>query len=484
LLYYFGNNNFIFSSEFQALLQYPEISRKLNLSSLSDYISFQCVPSENTMFEDIKRLEPGHCLIVKENKIKIERYWFPDYSQKLNLSENEAINETFNYFKHIVKQHLISDVPLGLFLSGGIDSTLVTAAVREVSSNKIKTFSIGFEYEPLSELKYSRSASKILETEHTEIILKPNVLNVLPKLVEHYGEPFADSSAIPTYYIAQETRKYVTVALAGDGGDELFAGYDVFGQMNLSYKINSLLTAFHFLFKTARNIYGKKDSKQKLPKLFRFLDIISGQKNDIYPLLRCSYYNELKVKLFNQDFKNKIDLLNSYKLYKKYYEETTATNLIEKILDTDLRFTLPYDLLTKVDIASMANSLEIRVPFLDKRFIEFALKLPSEYKIKNKTGKYILKKILKKYFDDKFIYRKKMGFSIPLAKWLREEMREYCRDILFSDAEINRKFFNEDYLKKIFDDHIQIKEDNSATLWLLMNFKLWLKTFKEVDYNV
>ncbi len=481
LFYYYDKDRFVFASELKTILQHPNIERKINLSALSDYISYQCIPAPETMFQLIKKLEPAHYLIIKDNQINIKKYWEVNFNKKIKISEIEAIDETFNYFKYIVKQHLISDVPIGLFLSGGIDSTLVTTAVKEITSKEIKTFSIGFDYEPISELKYSRFVAKTLETEHTEIILKPEVLNILPKLIEHYGEPFADSSAIPTYYISNETKKYVKVAIAGDGGDELFAGYEVFGQLNLIKNFNPLLTLFQPFIKSIKNIYGKKDSKRKIAKLLRFLTIISSNKNKIYPLLRCTYYNELKENLFNEKFKRRINIINSYQKYLDIFNKTNTKDFIEKMLEIDLKFTLPHLLLTKVDIASMANSLEVRVPFLDKRFVEFSASLPVETKIQKNTGKYILKKILKKYFPDDFIYRKKMGFSIPLNKWMCEEMKDYIKDILFSDTKINSTFFNEKYIEKLYKEHINKKEDNSATIWMLIILKLWINRFK-VDY--
>lgn len=477
LVYYYDSERFVFSSELYSLLQYKDIKRAINIEALSDYISFQCVPYPQTMFENIYKLPPAHYLILKEKKLSITKYWELDYNNKITFtSEQDAINEVWTYFKKIVSQHLISDVPVGLFLSGGVDSTLVTAAVCEQMNSKVKTFSIGFDYEDYSEVQYSRQVAKVFDTEHTEIIVKPDILNIILDLVKHFGEPFADSSAVPTYYVSKMTREYVKVALSGDGGDELFAGYKVYAQMNLVKKFNSILSPFHKFFEYIKNSIKNSDSKRNLPKIIRFLTLSSGPLNEIYTSLRMNYYNEIKERLFSDEFKKEININYSKKKYQTLFNELKAENFIEKILNIDTIFTLPNLYCAKVDIASLMNSLEVRVPFLDKRMAEFAFSLPIDYKIKGTVNKYILKKILKKFFPDEFIYRKKCGFSIPLAEWMRVEMKKFVEEILFDNTK-NDWYFNNEYIKKLYNDHQRRIEDNSATIWSLINFKIWQNIF-------
>ena len=482
------NGNLIFGSEFRALLEHPEISREVDYEAIDNYLSYLCVPAPLTAFKQIRKLEPGHWLRWKDGEIKMQRYWSPDFSKKIKISQTEAEEETLRILREAVKLRLISEVPLGAFLSGGVDSSAVVALMAEESSSPVKTFSIGFEEQDYSEIKYARKVAEHVGAEHHEFIVKPNALEVLPMLVEHYGEPYADSSAIPTYYVARETRQYVTVALNGDGGDESFAGYERYVAMHLAEKYQKIPRIMREMFinKAINLLPGSESRRSRVRDLKRFLQSATLPQNERYLRWMSAVKPDMKNQLYSRQFHSEIETLTtngngvfglSSKVLGAYFDKAGGYGLTDTLLSVDQQTYLPNDLLVKVDIASMAVSLEARSPFLDHKVIEFAASLPEKFKLRGLQPKYLLKKIAARLVPREVIYRPKMGFGVPINHWFRGELKGFLREVLLSEKAQKRGLFKSEAVTQLVDAHLTGKRDNSPQLWTLLMLELWFQKF-------
>jgi asparagine synthase (glutamine-hydrolysing) len=473
------NGDLIFGSEFQALLKHPAISREIDFEAIHHYLSYICVPAPLTAYQDIRKLEPGHWLRWKDGEIQTKRYWLPDFSDKLDISEAEAEEEVLRILRESVRLRMIADVPLGAFLSGGVDSSAVVALMAQESSQPVKTFSIGFEEQDFSELKYAKKVAEHVGAEYHEFIVKPNAMEVLPTLVEHYGEPYADSSAIPTYYVSKETRKHVTVALNGDGGDESFAGYERYSAMRLAERYKRIPTILRRslvefplgVLPTPNNMRNRLRRAKRfvaaaaLPKTTRYLNWVSG----INPAL--------KEELYTDEYKHISAEFHSRKILDDWFEKANGIGVLDASLMTDQQTYLPNDLLVKVDIASMAVSLEARSPFLDHKLIEFAARLPEHIKVKGLDTKTLLKKIAAKLVPPEVVYRRKMGFGVPVGHWLRNEMKGFLYETLLSEKSLNRGIFKPEVVKNLIERHVSGKEDLNFPIWTLLMLELWFQRF-------
>jgi len=479
LVYSLIGKDIIFSSEIKSLLLYPEIKKETDFEAMSDYLTYQAIPSPKTIFKNIKKLPPAHYLIWKNGNLKIERYWNVDFSKKIKLKDEIEYQELlWEKLKEATKLRLISDVPLGAFLSGGIDSSTIVGLMSELSPSPVKTFSIGFDVENYSELKYAKLVAERFRTEHYEFTVKPDVVELLPKLIWHYNEPFADTSLIPTYYVARETSKYVKVALNGDGGDENLAGYDRYYQTILGMKIINFLKKLplknnlHLLIKKFYILFPSNF-------LFRagnwLLETSKKEPYFLYAHRMWIFSDELKDKLLKESLKKDLPVSSLF-LLKNYWNELNIS-LLEKMLYTDLHLYLPEVLMVKIDIATMANSLEGRSPFLDHKFIETVASFPPELKLKGKTSKYILKKKLKGFLPDKILKRKKMGFSPPIKEWFKKELKDMLKEYLSDKKFTQRGYFNQKFVEKMLKEFLEEKRDWSHGLWLLLVFELWCRIF-------
>ncbi len=473
------NGDLIFGSEFRALLAHPEISREIDNQAIHHYLSYLCVPAPLTAYKQIRKLEPAHWLRWKNGQIETRRYWSPDFHRKIKITEQEAEEETLRLLRESTKLRMIAEVPLGAFLSGGVDSSVVVALMAEESPQPVKTFSIGFEEEDFSELKYARRVAEHIGAEHHEFIVRPNALEVLPTLVEHYGEPYADSSAIPTYYVAKETRKHVTVALNGDGGDESFAGYERYLAMRLSekyHKIPGLLRKG--LIENAVNLIPTSEIKRSRARdLKRFLKAASLPKVGRYFHWISAIDRELKENLYTEEFKREIGNSDSAFFIKRWFDKSNGNGIVDATMFTDQMTYLPNDLLVKVDIATMANSLEARSPLLDHKVIEFAASLPENIKLKGAENKSLLKKVGSRLVPREVLYRKKMGFGVPIGHWFRGEMKDYLRENLLSDKFARRGIVKAEIVRQLVDEHIEAKNDSASQLWTLLMLELWFQKF-------
>lgn len=473
------NGDLIFGSEFQTLLQHPDISREVNTEAIDSYLSYLCVPAPQTAFKQIRKLEPAHWLRWKDGKIETKRYWLPDFSKKIKISEAEAEAETLRILRESTKLRMISEVPLGAFLSGGVDSSTVVALMAEASSQPVKTFSIGFEEEDFSELKYAKQVAEHIGAEHHEFIVKPDALEILPTLVEHYGEPYADSSAIATYYVAKETRKHVTVALNGDGGDESFAGYERYFAMRLAEKYHKIpATLRKNLIERAVDFLPTSEIKRSRGRdLKRFVKAASLPTVERYFRWVGSIDRQSKSDLYTESFKREIGNYDSAQFIEQWFAKSNGNGIVDATMFTDQQTYLPNDLLVKVDIASMANSLEARSPFLDHKVIEFAASLPENIKLRGTETKYLLKKVASKIVPPEVLYRKKMGFGVPLTHWFRGELKDFLRENLLSEKFSKRGIIKSEVVKKNVEEHINGERDHTFQLWTLLMLELWFQRF-------
>ncbi len=480
LLYsHLANGDLIFGSEFRSLLAHPDVSREVDFEAINHYLSFLCIPAPFTAFKNIRKLEPGHWMRWKNGDVKTERYWLPNFSKKIKINETEAIEETTRILRESTKLRLISEVPLGAFLSGGVDSSIVVALMAQESQQPVKTFSIGFEEQDFSELKYARKVADFVGADYNEFIVKPDALEVLPLLVEHYGEPYADSSAIPTYYVSKETKKYVTVALNGDGGDESFAGYERYTAMKIAeiyHRFPKL--ARKLLIETPVNLFPTSEiKKSRVRDVKRFLQAANLPKTERYFRWMSVFNRKAKAELYTDKFSKLLGHHNSADILEKWFKKANGAGLLDSTLLTDQMTYLPNDLLVKVDIASMANSLEARSPMLDHKVIEFAASLPENLKIRRFETKSLLKKVAANLVPKEVIYRRKMGFGVPIGNWFRGEMKNFLREILLSEKALNRGIIKPEMLKKYVEDHISTKYDHAQQLWTFLMLELWFQRF-------
>ena len=479
LLYAESGGQLIFGSEFQALLQHPSVSRDIEPAALHHYLSFMCVPAPLTAYRQIRKLEPGHWLRWRKGEITIWRYWQPDFSRKLKLPEAEAGAQALATLREAVRVRLISEVPLGAFLSGGVDSSAVVALMAQESSAPVKTFSIGFEEQDFSELHHARRVAEHLGAEHHEFIVKPDALEVLPTLVEHYGEPYADSSAVPTYYVARETRRHVTVALNGDGGDETFAGYERYAAMRLAERYHKLpqLLRRNVLEPTVAAFPAAGGFRNKAVRFQRFLRAASLPRAERYLRWVSAFDENAKRELYTDDFARRVAGLNATEIFRPWLTQNDGLGIVDKTLLTDTMTYLPNDLLTKVDIATMAVSLEARSPFLDHHVIEFAASLPENLKLRGLTTKYLLKKVLGQLLPAENLKRPKMGFGVPVGHWFRGPLQDFLRGTLLSEKSLQRGLFQPAAVRRLVDEHTARRADFAPQLWTLLMLELWFQRF-------
>ncbi|MEW6556589.1 MAG: asparagine synthase (glutamine-hydrolyzing) [Elusimicrobiota bacterium] len=475
------NGSFIFASEIKSILTHLCKLPEIDSEAIDLFLTYQYIPSPKTIFKNINSLPPAHTLTCNKNgKVNTEKYWDLDFTKKTDLSFDESCQKTKDLLMEATKLRTISEVPLGAFLSGGHDSSVIVGLMSELSTQPVKTFSIGFEEADFSELKYAKIVAKHFKTAHHEFIVKPNFIEILPKLIWHYGQPFADASALPSYIVANETKKFVTVALNGDGGDETFGGY-------LRYKAMKGALYFSPLFRMlGKKLTGKianliPHTETAVGKnIFRYISrFIQGLPNRAATRniqWHCYFTNEIKENLYTDNMKKNL-YNNAYKYLTEIFENAPAKNIMDRTFYTDIKAYLPECLLVKMDIASMANSLEARSPFLDHKVLEFSASLPSSWKLHGLTTKYILKKSFNDFLPKEILHRSKMGFGIPIGKWFRTEWKNYFKEMVLSDKSINRGYFQREVIEQMFYEHISGKRDHGYRMWALLMLELWHRVY-------
>jgi asparagine synthase (glutamine-hydrolysing) len=484
------DGQWVFASELQALLEHPGLAREMDWAALDDYLTYGYVPAPKTIFCGVNKLPPAHWLTLKLQpdgnggpKVHVERYWQLAYEPKVRLSEADAADGLLEVLREAVRLRMIADVPLGALLSGGIDSSIVVALMSQLSDRPVKTFSIGFDDQEFNELPHARRVAERCGTEHHELIVRPNALEVLPTLVRHYGEPYADSSSIPSYYVAKLTREQVKVALNGDGGDECFAGYERYAGGLAADRYGRIPAAVRRLAiePLSRLIPTSAPRRSRLRQARRFLEV-AGQPAPQRYLQWIGYVPTTeKAALYSPDFQEHLAGHRAESWLWEMWERLTAAGLgpLDRMLALDVESYLPYDLLVKMDIATMANSLEARSPFLDHHVMEFCARLPARYKMRGMRLKHLLKQAGAGLLPPETLTRRKMGFGVPVGNWMRGELRPWMEDLLLSPRALKRGYFQPEGLRQVVDRHLGGQEDRSLELWALLWLELWHQEFMD-----
>ncbi len=475
LHYAFDGRRLLFGSEIKAILAVAPELAQVNRQSLRQYIQFGYIPDPATSFSEIKKLPPGHLLELEQGKLSVSQYWdLPQYGTHSPASEEECLEELEQRLAEAVKMRLITDVPLGAFLSGGADSSTIVALMARCSSRPVKTFSIGFRQKDFDETPYARLVAQKFATEHHELILDPDVVNSVETLTHSLEEPFGDASALPTYYVSCLARQHVTVALSGDAGDEIFAGYD-------RYRVCLRDRSFRWIPAWTRRIYREHIHKL-VPRSApgrslsysialrwqeRYLEDVSFQ-----PLQR-------QMALFSDEFMAPASgEADPFDLFRGYIEGAPARDRLSRLLYLDSKTYLPGDILTKVDRMSMLTSLEARAPMLDHIFLEWVTGLTSEWKMRGGEQKYILRKLAERVgVPREVLYRPKQGFALPLVHWTRHELKDLILTVLLEPRTLQRGYLNPRSVRELLDEHFRRRRNHAGRIWRLLMFELWHRNY-------
>jgi asparagine synthase (glutamine-hydrolysing) len=469
-----------FASELNALMQDPAIPRELDHAALDAYLSYQYIPAPLSAFRAVRKLPAASLLVFGENgQARIERYWRLDYRRKLRLADPRDYDELIReQLRRAVRKRLVADVPLGAFLSGGIDSSAVVAAMAEASAQPVKTFSIGFSSDRFNELPRARLVAERFGTEHEELIVEPDAIELLPRIVEQYGEPFGDSSALPSFYLAQMTSGHVTVALNGDGGDESFAGYSHYAANLLLARLDRLPRSLRMLLARAASALpdsGQVDST--LSRARRLAATIGLTPCERFAAYRSHLDGLDTDRLYSAEYRRCVGDAHTDRAIEASWAGSLSEDELDRMLGVDVETYLSGQLLTKVDIATMAHSLEARSPLLDHELMEFAASLPSELKLRGGERKVALRNALRGWVPDEILDGPKQGFVLPLSDWFRGDLRDYARDILLDPAALGRGYFEPRAVRQLLDRHVRGGRDESRGLWTLLVFELWHRRF-------
>ena len=525
LVYRLEANRLLFASELKSLRKFPNVPREVDLVALRQYLTYQYVPHPRTIYRGVSKLPPASYMLWREGEEPIvERYWrveeLANFDDRVGLSSDEAAKlrasgvlgaaatssggvpnlsrasfdearrELRRRLEDAVRLRMRCDTPFGAFLSGGIDSTIVAGLMRNFSSEKIRTFSIGFAQKEYDETPFARRTAERFGTEHTEFFVEPQAKELLPELVYQYDEPFADSSAIPTWYLCQTTRREVTVALGGDGGDEFFCGYDRYKAAKLSLALDAIPGWLKKLLAGPVRAAIPNSVRQRSPlrRAKRFLETVGMDVVEQYlqwiaifnrsrttELLSDEYWSachefEPDAAAFRRPSADELDVVD---FLNDAYAQFAKRDVTTAISFADVLTYLPCDILTKVDIASMSNSLETRAPLLDPNVVELALQIPLKYKLKGRVGKYILREACRDLLPDEIDARPKTGFGVPLDSWFRGELNGTLKEILFDKSTRQAPYFNRAYVERLVKEHEERQFDHAARLWSLLVFRLW-----------
>jgi asparagine synthase (glutamine-hydrolysing) len=478
LYYHKTEGDILFASEIKALLPLPQVPKKLRLDAAYDFFAYQYVPDPKSIFEDIYKLEPGHYILHTKTKSETVKYWDVSFANVSDETEQTLKDKLFEVANDCTKKRMLSDVPLGAFLSGGVDSSGIVALMAKNSNTPVTTCSIGFDEEKFNETEFAKIVALQFKTQHHEFTVHQNVADNLQLITSFFDEPFADPSLIPTYFVAKLAREKVTVAISGDGGDEVFAGYSKYTVDDIE---NSLRTKFPAWIRKgifpAMSRLANKFNATAFKKASSLLASLSVDPAMGFYITNSMIKEQQWQQLVRHDVKQILGDYHPSKLTIDKYNEADGEDHLSKILYTDIKTYLAGGILVKVDRMSMANSLEVRAPLLDYELIEFAASLPSNFKYKNGEKKYLLKEAFKDSLPDDILYRKKMGFSVPLASWLRNELRAICHEKLIESPSGLKQIFNLDVVTTLWEQHLDEKADNSNVLWSMLMFQMWWDTY-------
>jgi asparagine synthase (glutamine-hydrolysing) len=474
-LYYFVNNQcLVFGSELKAILECREVPRAIDFEALDSFLTFEYIPAPLSIFEGIKKLPAGHTLVLQEGEVSVHRYWDVPF-QRLKGDEEELSQTLYDLLKDSVRMRLVSDVPLGAFLSGGIDSSTIVCLMSEIIDRPVKTFSIGFDDHSYNELEYARAIARHFNTDHHELTIQPDIIHLVENLVSYLDEPLADVSIFPTYLVSQLARQKVTVVLSGDGGDELFAGYEWY----LAEKIERYYRRLPSVLRNRwiPDVIGRipPSSRKKgfINKLKRFVE--GSTFPDSLEHFRWNVFltDQNKNLLYSEELKRSVNHQDPCFKWMTYLNVFDAADPLWRQQFADIKTYLADDILVKVDRMSMANSLEARTPYLDYRVVEFAAGLPSALKLNGFQTKYLLKRCMATKLPRTILNRKKEGFSIPMKNWLKQELRPMMEEVLSSARIKQEGLFSASYIEKLKANHLKGIANCSHQLWSLMVFEIW-----------
>lgn len=474
LFYYCDGKTLIFASEMKSILEDPLVHREINFEAFCDYFKYLYVPDPKTIYRNIHKLEPGNYALCSKEGIAKKEYWDVSFGDRHVGTLEEISDDLLGILDESVRLRMISDVPLGAFLSGGIDSSGVVALMAHQQKAPVTTCSIGFDSKDYDEIAYARTIAGRFKTDHHEFTVKQNVREVLKDLVHFFDEPFADSSSVPTYYVSKLARQKVTVALSGDGGDENFAGYEKYYLDDIENKVRRSIPGL--IRRKALPLFWRLLSGANHPLLRKgatLLDTLQFEPDYGFYLTNTEFADPLWEQCINEDTRRKIGDYDPFSVTRHYYRKADTDHHLSKILYTDLKTYLAGDILVKVDRMSMANSLEVRAPILDHNVIEFAARIPPFLKYNRGEKKYVLKHAFSNVLPREIMYRKKMGFSVPLAHWFRGELKDLAGQYLFAGKSGVALFFKMPSIGKMWDMHQAGRRDFSTILWSLLMFEMW-----------
>lgn len=480
LFYVEANGRFSFASETKALTETGGSDYRTDPVALASYLTYGYVPEPLSIFKGISKLPPAHLLVFDESGTEVKRYWEMNSEPDPTITVEDAVSETRRLADRAVASRLISDVPLGFFLSGGLDSSIVVGAAAAASSSKLKTFSIGFEEESFSELGYARTIAERFDTDHEEFIVTSDLVSDLESIVRYADEPFADSSMVPMYYLSRQTRQHVTVALSGDGGDEVFGGYDRYIGLNLARKYHNVPGFIRkgLISPLSSLIPESPGKRSNLRRLKRLTYPATDSAEQWYVGWMQQFRRESHSSAFTPGFVSAVAENGGW----SDHMSNAFKGLVDPVTSKSAQWVdsttyLPGDLMVKADRMSMAHGLEVRSPFLDHHLMEFATTIPGEYSIKGRSGKQILKRVYADLIPDEITNRKKAGFTVPVGEWINGPLRDMTRELLLApDAEVHRVIRTE-FIGKMIDEHASRKHNHAIRLWNLICLETWAKTF-------
>lgn len=475
LFYSIDQQRLIFGSEIKSIVNHPSYPKRIDYEALHDYLSFMTTTGSKTIFEGVNRLLPAELLICEGGNIEKRIYW--ETAKQYSAKRIVSIKEFEEYLLDAVRSHLVSDVPVGAFLSGGLDSSAIVALMSKIMNQPVKTFSIGFSgSQYYDETPFARKVAEHFKTDHHEIFIEPDVIDVIPKMIDHFDEPYAVSSALPTYFLAKHAREKVKVVLTGDGADELMAGYHY---RYLAIKHSVLFDKFPFLKRMPLRQILQLFMPGKKNKISKFLDGLDAPNEFRYFRYLTKFQEDEKVSLYSKDLKAEISQFDSGRHFSHYYQQCPDGDGLNKWLYVDLKTSLPDEMLTKVDRMTMAFGLEARVPFLDHLLVEFVNALSSKEKLRGRTPKYLLRKVMAKVLPKEILSRGKHGFEVPIDEWIRGDLKDYTKSYLNRERIKREGFFNGETVERLLNLHWEEKFNYGHQIWILLMFGVWYeKHFK------
>lgn len=479
LFYCHGRSGLSFASELRSLMQDTTIARDVDPRAVDCFLAYGYVPAPASIFSAVRKLPPAHTLVLEGGRVTLQRYWRLDYSRKLRVADPRELHEPIrDAIRAATRRRLVADVPVGAFLSGGIDSSAVVAAMAQIAPGPVRTFSIGFDRARFDERVHARRVAELFGTEHEEFVVRPDALRILPRLVRHYGEPFADASAIPSFHLSEMTRRHVTVALNGDGGDESFGGYS-------RYATNRLAASFDRIPAPLRRVGAALGGRERgelssaSRRAQRLLTTLADDPPGRYGHYVAWLHDRRRRELYAPEFAAATATSPVAAIIAAPWRAASGADVIDTMLEVDVETYLPGDLLVKVDIATMAHGLEARSPLLDHELMELAAAIPARFKVHGREKKWILREALREWLPDDILDRPKQGFTPPVGQWLREELRDHSREILLDPIALDRGYFAPGAVRALLDRHQSGRSDEAKPLWALLMLELWHREFAD-----